>query len=134
MFSRHCLAAIILAFFCPLLARGQAFFSPGVSSFTPEIGVVNTGIVNDLSATVSADRKYVTLGVRAQQSKLLALQEFRINGPQASGFVGGVPLNGVAGGIGQFGLINPPVELVSGRGATILRQRGMTRITTPIVP
>jgi len=129
MIIRDCLTAIILTCCCPLMARGQAFFTPGVSSFTAEIGVVNSGIVNDLSATVSADRKYVTLGVRAQESKLLALQEFRVNGPQVTGFVGGVQLNGSAGGSGQFGSINPPMELIPGRGTTILRQRGMTRIT-----
>lgn len=128
MFLRCSLTAIVLTCVCPAFARGQAFFTPGVSSFTPEIGVVNTGIVNDLSATVSADRKYVTLGVRAQQSKLLALQEFRINGPQVTGFVGGAPLNANAALSGEFGAVNPPVQLVSGSGATLLQQRGMTRI------
>jgi hypothetical protein len=127
MSHRTCLYAIPLLILCPLVARAQPFFTPGVSSFTPEIGVVNTGIVSDLSATVSADRKYVTIGMRAQQSTLLSLSEFRINAPQVAGFVGGVQFNSPLQ-TGAFGSINPPVSLADGRGATILQQRGMTRI------
>ena len=128
MYSRHCFIVTFLIFVFPLLARGQAFFTPGVTSYTPEIGVVNTGIVNDLSATVSADRKYVTLGARAQDARLLSIQEFRLNAPQATGFVGGVQLAGTAAVSGGFGMVNPPVELAAGRGTMILQQRGMTRI------
>lgn len=128
MLARHCFIVTFLILVCPLLARGQAFFTPGVTSYTPEIGVVNTGIVSDLSATVSADRKYVTLGARAQDAKLLSIQEFRLNSPQATGFAGGVQFTATAVASGEFGAVNPPVELISGRGTAILQQRGMTRI------
>jgi hypothetical protein len=127
MSHRTALSAVALLVIFPTFARAQAFFTPGVSSFTPEIGVVNTGIVSDLSATVSPDRKYVTIGMRAQQSTLLALTEFRINAPQVAGFVGGVQFNSPLQ-TGTFGAINPPVSLADGRGAAILQQRGMTRI------
>jgi hypothetical protein len=127
MSHRTALSAVALLIIFPVFARAQPFFTPGVSSFTPEIGIVNTGIVSDLSATVSPDRKYVTIGVRAQQSTLLALTEFRINAPQVVGFVGGVQFNSPLQ-TGAFGAINPPVSLADGRGAAILQQRGMTRI------
>jgi len=38
------------------------------SLFQPEISIVNTGVLNDVQATVSADMKYVTLNMQAQQS------------------------------------------------------------------
>src|SRR5690242_9673152 len=118
---------------CPRLVRAQVPFFGGASAFSPEISVVNSGVLHDVQATVSADRKYVTLTMRPQNSQLLALREFSFNTPQAVGFVGGVNFN-IAGGIGDtgdFGAINPPVALgTPGRGAALLHQRGMTRIVS----
>ena len=118
---------------CPWWVRAQVPFFGGPSAFSPEISVVNSGVLNDVQATVSADRKYVTLTMRPQNSQLLALREFSFNTPQAVGFVGGVNFN-IAGGIGEtgeFGAINPPVALgAPGRGAALLHQRGMTRIVS----
>src|SRR5690349_20383827 len=82
---------------CPLLARAQVPFFGGPSAFSPEISVVNSGVLNDVQATVSADRKYVTLTMRPQSSQLLALREFSFNTPPAVGFVGGMNF-GIAGG------------------------------------
>ena len=48
----------------------------GVSSFTPTVSVVETGVLLDVSATVSADRKYVTLTLRPELSNLLDIQSF----------------------------------------------------------
>jgi len=66
-----------------LVATEQAYVSnleasvgTGSSSFQPEISVVQSGISLDVQATVSADRKYVTLTLRPQLSTLLALREF----------------------------------------------------------
>jgi hypothetical protein len=76
-------------------ARAQApfFFGCG-TAFTPEISVVNSGVILDAQATVSADRKYVTLTARPQSSALLALRNFTFqngqNGVQ-QGFVGDPP-------------------------------------------
>ena len=110
-------------------SRAQQFFAPGVSAFTPEIDVVNTGIVSDISATVSPDRKYVTLGVRAHQSTLIELNNFAFQrGAGPRGFVGGVQFQGAGLAAGAFGEINPPVTFKDGQGAAILQQRGMTRI------
>jgi len=85
-------ALLFLGFLAPRAAHAQStppFFAAGATAFTPEIGVVNSGVVNDVQAAVSADRKYVTLNMRASNSTLLALQEFSFQkGGPALGFVG----------------------------------------------
>ena len=131
MSLRNTLWVGTLLWLFPIVGRAQPFFAPGVTAFTPEIGVVNTGIVSDLSATVSPDRKYVTLGVGAQQSQLLALREFSFQrgagaGLGPAGFVGGLQFSGPASG--AFGALNSPMALDSKSAITLLQQRGMTRI------
>ena len=106
-------------------ARAQTFFTPGATAFSPEISVVSTGIVTDVQATVSHDRKYVTLTMRPQDSNLIALQTFPVNGPPPLGFVGGVSFNAP---VGALGAINAPFALGPGRGPALLAQRGMTPI------
>jgi hypothetical protein len=73
-------------------AGAQPFFQPTGQSFTPQIDVVESGVKLDVQATVSADRKYVTLTMRPQQSSLVALRDFTFqngfNPAQALGFVG----------------------------------------------
>jgi Flp pilus assembly secretin CpaC len=95
-----------------LVATQQAYVSnltpavgTGVSAFTPTISVVETGVLLDVQATVSADRKYVTLTLRPEQSNLLALQSFS--------FQGGTTGTGGVGGVGtvitaQTGTIQEP--------------------------
>jgi hypothetical protein len=82
-------------------ARAQVpFFNGNAGIFDPEISVVNSGVVLDAQAVVSADRKYVTLTTRFQQAQLLDLQEFafQTGGGVAGGQVGG---RGAAGGAAQ---------------------------------
>lgn len=70
-------------------AQTPPFFAAGGTSFTPEIGVVNSGVINDVQAVVSADQKYVTLTMRPANSALLSLQNFTFqNGGSLLGFVG----------------------------------------------
>ena len=81
-------------------AQAPPFFNGGGGIFDPEIGVVQTGVLFDAQATVSADRKYVTLTTRFQNAELLALREFAFQtgaGGQP-GQVGGPPQVGAAGG------------------------------------
>ena len=124
--------ALMAGMAVPKFSKAQAFFTPGVTAFTPQINVVSTGVVQDVQATVTADRKYVTMTMRPQQSQLLNLFQFSFNGPNIAGglgFVGGVSF--VPGGTvvtGTFDSINPPVELAPGNGEQILAQRGMTPI------
>ena len=81
--------------------RGVPFFAPGVAAFNPEISVVNSGALLDAQATVSADRKYVTITARPQESTLLALQNFtfQTSGQTNLGTVGGVGTQRAAGSI-----------------------------------
>lgn len=74
-----------------LVATQQAYVSnltptvgTGVSGFTPTISIVQTGVLLYVEATVSADRKYVTLTLRPELSTLLALQSFTFQGAAAS--------------------------------------------------
>src|SRR5436305_12787192 len=97
-------------------SRGQpvpAFFTPGATAFSPELSVVSTGIVQDVQATLSSDRKYVTLTMRPQNSQLIALQNFAVNGPPPLGFVGGVSFSTTTGSLGS---LNPAYALGTGRG------------------
>jgi general secretion pathway protein D len=48
--------------------------------FDPVISTVQSGVLLDVAATVSSDRKYVTLTLRPQLSKLLQLVPFPIGG------------------------------------------------------
>jgi hypothetical protein len=64
------------------------FFAGGATAFEPQIGIVNTGIVQDLRAVVSHDMKYVTLNMQVQNSNLLALREFTFQKLPPLGVVG----------------------------------------------
>jgi type II secretory pathway component GspD/PulD (secretin) len=68
--------------------------STGISSFAPTVSIVQSGVLLDVQATVSADRKYVTLTLRPQLSTLLALREFTFQNGSNSVAAGG----GVIGG------------------------------------
>jgi hypothetical protein len=127
-------------------ARAQVpVIGNGVSAFSPEISVVNSGVLQDVQATVSSDRRYVTLTMRPQNSQLLNLFEFTFQTGAPVGFVGGVNFPGGGGGTkgaaaaaaaaaagpaptGEFGAVNAPMVLAPGKGAVLLRQRGMTRV------
>ncbi|GIW75440.1 MAG: hypothetical protein KatS3mg104_0503 [Phycisphaerae bacterium] len=48
--------------------------------FDPTIDVIQSGVVLDVAATVSADRKYVTLTLRPQLSRIIGIQSFPVFG------------------------------------------------------
>lgn len=82
----------------PAGAQAPPFFNGGGGIFDPEISVVQSGVILDAQAVVSADRKYVTLTNRFQNAQLLNLREFAFQtGGGAAGQIGG---GGVAGGAG----------------------------------
>lgn len=75
--------------------------STGISSFAPTVSIVQSGVLLDVQATVSADRKYVTLTLRPQLATLLDLASFTFQ-QGSSGTVG-------AGGFGfGFAVGNAP--------------------------
>jgi hypothetical protein len=73
------------------LAQG---FMGGGTGYDPEVGVVESGAKLDATATVSADRKYVTITARADNSDLRELVLFPV---VDIGFVGGANPGGDAG-------------------------------------
>src|SRR5437764_9210791 len=79
------LAALLLASVAGVAAAQRVpFFFPGATAFEPQISVVQSGALNDVQAVVSADRKYVTLNMRATNSTLLALRDFTFQNGQNS--------------------------------------------------
>ncbi|MDB5319433.1 MAG: hypothetical protein JWN40_1064 [Phycisphaerales bacterium] len=122
----------VLTMLClgPVTARAQ--FGGG-AIFEPEISVVNSGAVLDAQATVSADRKYVTMTMRPSVSQLLALRTFQFQG--FGGVGGGTLPSGTVGGVnpvivGAVDVIplrlNAPMRLGAGNGGAILLRRGIT--------
>jgi hypothetical protein len=75
-------------------------FMGGGTAFDPEVGVVESGALLEAQATVSADRKYVTITTGATNTRLRDLVLFPVQVTDfggASGFVGGVGGGGAAG-------------------------------------
>ena len=69
--------ALVAAMFLTVLlgvgsrAMAQGFMGGG-TAYDPEVGVVQSGAKLDATATVSADRRYVTITTRADNSDLRA--------------------------------------------------------------
>lgn len=112
-------------------AWGQTRYG-GTSLFEPEIDIVNSGVIQDVQATVSHDRKYVTMNMRAQNAQLLALQQFTFqqgsNVQLPAGTAGGVnpiPANPM---MNVPRALNAPVRLAPGQGGMLLMRRGITPI------
>ena len=80
--------------------------STGVSSFAPTVSIVQSGVLLDVQATVSADRKYVTLTLRPQLATLLDLANFTFQ-------QGASATTGLGVGGGGFGF-TPVVAAPSG--------------------
>jgi general secretion pathway protein D len=86
--------------------------STGISSFAPTVSVVQSGVLLDVQATVSADRKYVTLTLRPQLATLLDLAPFTFQtgaSVTTGAGTGGVGFsNGFIGGVAPSGTIQEP--------------------------
>jgi general secretion pathway protein D len=75
-----------------LVARQIAYVSdltPVVGTdaqgYDPTVDVIQSGVVLDVAATVSADRKYVTLTLRPQLSRIIGIQTFPVFGGTTGG-------------------------------------------------
>ncbi|HVT90892.1 MAG TPA: hypothetical protein VHD56_18705 [Tepidisphaeraceae bacterium] len=121
---RWTLMAIFLelpAAFNPAAAQVPPFFGGGVVAFDPEIAVIQNGALLDAQATVSDDRKYVTLNMRPARSNVRSLQTFPVSSIVNTGFVGGINLPSgtavppqVAAGAQQINpLTNPSPDMLS---------------------
>jgi hypothetical protein len=137
------LAGVVTLLCLSSMARAQApfFGGGGATAFAPQIGVVNSGIILDAQATVSADRKYVTLTMRPQNASLLALRDFTfqngVNPAQNFGFVGfPPPVNSAAAGApatapGNNRPTPKPAAPAVTVAPSILQREGMTRLNIP---
>jgi hypothetical protein len=95
--------------FAPAARAQVPFFNQQAALFDPEISTLTTGVLNDVQATVSSDRKYVTLNMRASNSELVALREFMFQ----TGSTVGLP----TGFAGMPGVLPPP-RGANNRGAS----------------
>lgn len=96
-------------------ARGQ-----GAVGFQPTIATFPDGLMLNATPVVSADRRYVRLGLQPQSATLLSFDVFTIpaavrSGVGAGGFGGGGGF-GAGGGVGGFSSIGP------GQGPTMTDQ------------
>lgn len=109
------------------------FFGGGSVAFDPEISVIQSGVLLDAQATVSADKKYVTLNMRPTASRLQSLQPFPVNAIVNQGFVGGANLSANAAPAGGRnvnavvnGVSNPsPDQLSRNARAWVFTRQGM---------
>lgn len=113
------IAALSAAFAAPAGGRGEAgarvnaarqvpFIAGGGGAgglFDPEIDVVESGALNDVQATVSHDRKYVTLNMRPTLSSLQALRTFAFQ-TNATALPPGIN-GGLVGGVGDLPVVAP---------------------------
>jgi Flp pilus assembly secretin CpaC len=88
----------------------------GTSSvaFDPTVGIVQSGVLLDVQATVSADRKYVTLTLRPILSRLRSLTNFPVTALAVN--------NGVTGGTGsvtQTAFLQQPVRDITSVNTTV---------------
>jgi general secretion pathway protein D len=81
--------------------------STGISSFAPTIGIVQSGVLLDVQATVSADRKYVTLTLRPQLATLLDLASFTFQVGSTGAATAGVGVFAAAS-VAPTGIIQEP--------------------------
>lgn len=75
------IAAFMVTLFAATESHAQNFFGGNNTAFDPEVSIVESGAKLDVQATVSHDRKYVTMTARPQLSTLIALREFAFQGP-----------------------------------------------------
>jgi hypothetical protein len=98
MRSAHALTAVAVMLILAPAVGAQAvppFFGRGVAAFNPQISVVNSGTLLDVQATVSHDRRYVTITTRPQSTQLLEMRTFAFQGGMPGGFVGGATPTGM---------------------------------------
>ena len=141
-----CLTGVVIGF-GGAAAAGQtvpAFFSGGAAAFEPEIGIVQSGVVQDVQAVVSPDRKYVTLNMQVQNTNLLALREFTFQtaGAAAPAGVVGIPpavtpprsprsgggTSNTTGGGASNGASASPSEIRRRADAYVLERHGVFKV------
>ena len=115
-----CLLSIAVLLGLALAASAQTappFFSAGVTGYEATVSSALNGTVIAPTVTVSPDRKYVGIGMRAQLSGDPTVSPFTITAPAGSGFVGASPASAT------------PTPIAAQAGpATVLDTPGMTLV------
>jgi type II secretory pathway component GspD/PulD (secretin) len=89
------------------VANLDAVVGNNTATFEPEIDIVESGVLLDVQATVSADRKYVTMTLRPQLAQLLGIFNFAFQ-TSSTTIVGGTG-NVVGGGsVPGNGIVQQP--------------------------
>ena len=126
------IVAALFVFSAHASAQNNDFFNRrGVALFEPEIGVVNTGAQVVMAPTVSADRKYVTIGGRVQTSRIIRIENYPFFTGGFAGPVGNAQPAAAAAPGAQFAEAmhaSVPVVIRTAAGGAVLNQTGMTRI------
>ncbi|MCS7032547.1 MAG: hypothetical protein NZ561_00975, partial [Phycisphaerae bacterium] len=86
----------------------QPIVGTGAVGFDPEISIVDSGAILDVQATVSSDRKYVTLTLRPQLARIIGFRDFQVAQATAGGVGGGGGTGGGAPGGVATGFIQQP--------------------------
>ncbi len=102
----------------------------GVAMFSPVVRVVPDGAQMLVAPTVSADRKYVTMGMSAQVSHLIRIESFPVMSVWPGGVVGNVRPAAVVSGSADSMNASVPVQIRPGQGGAALSQVGMTRLAS----
>src|SRR5688572_11247343 len=111
-------------------AQDRDFFNDGVGLFDPVIDVVWSGAQLVTAPTVSADRKYVTISGRFENTQLQRIENFQFFG--TSGVGGNVGNAQPAPAIGDeqaratIRATSPAIRPMPARG--VLNQPGMTKL------
>jgi hypothetical protein len=128
------ICGFILLCWIPVSAQVPPFFSAGAAAFEPQIGIVNSGVVQDAQAVVSHDLKYVTLNMQVQNSNLLALQEFTFQKLPSLGVVGlpqtivPDPKNARRNAPAAAPFMTSPSEIKRLADSWVLERQGMFRV------
>ena len=113
-------------------AQNNDFFNRGgVALFEPEIGVVNSGSSVVMAPVVSADRKYVTIGARAQTARVIRIETFPFFTGGFAGPVGNAQPAAVAAPGAEFAeamFASAPVVVREAVGRNVLNLTGMVRV------
>ena len=111
-------AYVLVAVSQPYVSNLQPVVGTQAVAFQPTIGTVNSGVLLQVQATVSADRKYVTMTLQPTLQTLLALVNFAFQQSSTTnptGVSNGTQVNTSAG----TGILQQPVTQITQVNTTV---------------
>jgi hypothetical protein len=102
----------------------------GVIAFVPQVDMALSGVSMNVTPVVSADRKYVTLGINTQLSQVVRIEAFPVMAFGTGGLVGSVsPAAFSQGGADSMNASSPTI-VRDGRAGASLNLTGITRLSS----